>query len=123
MAAGPAGRACRPNRREKSVRLTGRDTPCRGSPHPPCPPFRTLQPPSPIQPYHGPRGLRWMRRCIVSGALGRRADFRVRVTCQPGDQTQDSAALRTHSNAPFGPSHLLFFALSGKSRELGLMPR
>lgn len=53
---------CTPNRRrEKSVRLTGRDKPCRQlarAAHPPSfPPFHP-------QPYHGPRGLRWVRRCM-----------------------------------------------------------
>lgn len=53
---------CRPNRREKSVRLTGRDKPCRQAARA-AHPFPTL----PSQPYHGPRGLRWIRRCNGSG--------------------------------------------------------
>lgn len=66
QAAGNAVRGLHTEPQARAVRLTGRDKPCRQparAAHPPSfPPFHP-------QPYHGPRGLRWVRRCMGVGPL------------------------------------------------------
>lgn len=105
----------RPRREKKSVRLiTARDKPCRQparAAHPPSHPFHT---PSPITGLVvcGGCDAAWEWSPLARSLLffwgpifflslfSRKADFRVRVTCQPGDQTQDSGLMKvTHPRA------------------------
>lgn len=97
----------------RAVRLTVRNKPCRQparAAHPPSHPFHTPSPITGLVVCGGcdaawewsplARSLLFFWGPFFFSLFSRKADFRVRVTCQPGDQTQDSGLMKvTHPRA------------------------